>query len=329
MLRNRSWHQSTPSTPHFKDKKKKKLACGPGRHLGHHIKMSDKNAELDQSSTQGAGDSNSISSFEKVSLHSAEPSDRDSPVNSEHDVTTQEAAPPSGASQPSADLEMTSAELIDEITPADEEDAHLIAGDYSKPAAPSSGNSPSGRGGMDPVVRELEEAAAVAAAATAEAAAAAKQKIMQGAAGAKAFMSSLWSAFDDPSSTASREHESEQALRQRLGLGDDEAILEVFRCKLIQTYSPSNNDFTPPKNIAFTGLLHVASGHVCFELDGAGGVGTPVSVPKADLKAVVREGDALRVALSGDRELVIGAFSLPKLEVESAFALLTSLMPPV
>lgn len=287
-----------------------------------------KNAPLDQlqgAPSQDAGDTNSISSFEKVSLHSAEPSDRDSPVNSEQDIPAQPDQAPSGTPQPTGDLEITSAEPIDEITPADDEDAHLIAGDYyTKPAA-STGNSPSGRS-MDPVVRELEEAAAVAAAATAEAAAAAKQKILQGAAGAKAFMSSLWSAFDDPSTTAAKEHESEKALRERLGLDEDEAILEVFRCKLIQTYSPSNNDFTPPKNIAFSGLLHVASGHICFELDGAGGAGTPVSVPKADVKGVLREGDALRVALSGDRELVIGAFSLPKLEVESAFTLLSSLV---
>lgn len=286
-----------------------------------------KNTPLDQLQgppSHDAGDTNSISSFEKVSLHSAEPSDRDSPVNSEQDIPAAGQAP-NLTPQPAGEPEITSAEPIDEITPADDENSHLIAADYSKPAAASTGNSPSGRS-IDPIVHELEEAAAVAAAATAEAAAAAKQKIMQGAAGAKAFMSSLWSAFDDPSTTAAKELESEKALRERLGLEDNEAILEVFRCKLIQTYSPSNNDFTPPKNIAFSGLLHVASGHICFELDGSGGAGAPVSIPRADVKGVMREGDALRVTLSGDRELVVGAFSLPKLEVESAFTLLSSLV---
>ena len=178
------------------------------------------------------------------------------------------------------------------------------------------------------MVRELEEAAAVAAAALSETTTAAKQKIIQGAAGAKAFVSSLWSAFDSNTSTSQSlaSSQSEAELRQRLGLDEDEAILEVFRCKLIQQYAAVKNDFTPPKNIAFSGQLHVAARHIAFELDAAMGSGDPaISLAASEVVSVVREGDALRVGLSRGREMCVGAFSLPKLEVESAFALLSGL----
>jgi hypothetical protein len=140
-------------------------------------------------------------------------------------------------------------------------------------------------------------------------------------------MSSFWSAFDDPTTSAAKEQQNETELRQRLGLEDGEAILEVFRCKIIQSYSPTKNNFTGPKNIAFSGQLHVATGHVCFELDGTGGASAaPISISKKELVGVEREGDALRIELSGNRELIVGAFSLPRLEVESALTLVQSLV---
>jgi hypothetical protein len=251
-------------------------------------------------------DTGSISSFEKVSLaDSPEASDRDSPVPSDHE-TAPAAAPPTDAA----------GEEIEEMAP---EDA------ATQPEAACTTAAPPPAPKTDPMVRELEEAAAVAAAATAEAAAAAKQKLMAGANSAKAFMSSLWSAFDDQGASRAAEAASEAALRERLGLADDEPIFEAFRCKLIQQYAPANNTFTPPKNIAFSGVLHVAARHVCFELDGGGGAAAPVVIPAGELAGVSREGDALRVALTGDREVVVGAFSLPKLEVESALALLQGL----
>lgn len=258
-----------------------------------------------------ADDIDSISSFEKINLHSAEHSERDSPVPSK---------------QASAGL-TTAAE--EEILPVEEEQqpgTHGALEATTTTTTISNNASPSGRS-VDPVVRELEEAAAVAAAAATEAAAVTKQKFLEGADKAKAFMSSFWSAFDDPTTSAAKEQQSETALRQRLGLEENEAILEVFRCKLIQSYSPTRNDFTGSKNIAFSGQLHIATEHVCFELDGAGGAtAAPISIPKSELKGVEREGDALRIELTGDnREIIVGAFSLPRLEVESALTLLQSL----
>lgn len=270
-----------------------------------------------------ADDKGSFSSFEKINLHSAESSEQGSPAASDENagsMSTSVAGPTTAAEE--------------EIVPADEEDertntntnAPLLNAEPTTTTTTMSESSPSGRS-IDPVVRELEEAAAVAAAAAAEAAAATKQKFLQGAAGAKAFMSSFWSAFDDPSTTAAKDEQSELALRQRLGLLENEAILEVFRCKIIQSYSPTNNSFTGPKNIAFSGQLHVATGHVCFELDGAGGASAePISIPKNQIIGVVREGDALRIGLSEGRELIVGAFSLPRLEVESALTLLQGLV---
>lgn len=259
-----------------------------------------------------ADDKDSISSFEKINLHSVEHSERGSPVPS---------------SQTSAGLTTTPPVAEDEILPIEEEQQPGTHGNLETTTNTTLPNnaSPSGRS-IDPVVRELEEAAAVAAAAASEAAAATKQKFLEGADKAKAFMTSFWSAFDDPTTSAAKEQQSEAALRQRLGLQETEAILEVFRCKLIQSYSPSKNDFTGPKNIAFSGQLHVATEHVCFELDGAGGASAaPISIPRKELKGVHREGDALRIELLDNRELIVGAFSLPRLEVESALTLIQSL----
>ena len=161
-----------------------------------------------------AEDKDSVSSFEHVNLPSGD--EIESSPSSELDASTQPPPPP----------EITPAAIATNIQEQAEEILPAEGGDdgeyYSKPG-PSS-TSPNSRS-IDPVVRELEEAAAVAAAATAEAAAVAKDKIMKGAAGAKAFMSSLWSAFDDSSTAAAREEQSEKDLRQRLGLEENEAIL--------------------------------------------------------------------------------------------------------
>jgi len=260
-----------------------------------------------------ADDKDSISSFEKINLQSTENSERGSPVPS---------------NQTSAGLTTTAATAAkEEILPLEDEQQPDTNGasETTTNTNTSKNASLSGRN-VDPVVRELEEAAAVAAAAATEAAAATRQKFLEGADKAKAFMSSFWSAFDDPTDSAAKEHQSEAALRQRLGLQENEAILEVFRCKLIQSYSPTKNDFTGSKNIAFSGQLHIATGHVFFELDGAGGASAaPVSIPKSELKGVEREGDALRIELLDNRELIVGAFSLPRLEIESALTLLKSL----
>lgn len=176
----------------------------------------------------------------------------------------------------------------------------------------------------DPVVREFEEAAAVAAAVTKEAAAAAQQKLMKASKEMRGFVSSLWSSFDGPP----KQHEEKDAMqeiKEKLGLDEDENILESFRCKLIQQYVPSNNAFTQPKSIGFAGQLHIASGHIGFELDS--GSSSPICVSKNEMKGVKQEDMCIVVTLSGGRSLIFGHFSFPRLEVESACTLLNKLCP--
>ena len=178
--------------------------------------------------------------------------------------------------------------------------------------------------GKDPVVREFEEAAAVAAAVTKEAAAAAQQKLMKASKEMRGFVSSLWSSFDGPP----KQHEEKDAMqeiKEKLGLDEDENILESFRCKLIQQYVPSNNAFTLPKSIGFAGQLHIASAHIGFELDS--GSSSPICVSKNEMKGVKQEDMCIVVTLSGGRSLIFGHFSFPRLEVESACTLLNKLCP--
>lgn len=251
-----------------------------------------------------------MSSFEKIS-----------PAESGHTSPSDE--PPTDP-QPAPSNVMTSTDP--EIAPAP-----LSAPTAPPAAAPPKSNDP---------MRELEEAAAVAAAAAAGAAAhtkeAAKQatdKIIKGAAEARkeitSLVSTLWAAFDSPAESRSKQHGSAEDLRARLGLAEGEAILETFRCKLIQQYAPVGNSFTPAKNIAFSGQLHIATASVSFELDGAGGAAArPVHVPASNIAEFVREGDAIVVKLNGPGEaksFVLGQFALPKLEVDSALALLEHL----
>lgn len=176
----------------------------------------------------------------------------------------------------------------------------------------------------DPVVREFEEAAAVAAAVTKEAAAAAQQKLMKASKEMRGFVSSLWSSFDGPP-RQNEEKDAMQEIKEKLGLDEDENILESFRCKLIQQYVPSNNAFTQPKSIGFAGQLHIASAHIGFELDS--GSSSPICVSKNEMKGVKQEDMCIVVTLSGGRSLIFGHFSFPRLEVESACTLLNKLCP--
>ena len=174
-------------------------------------------------------------SFEKISA----PSERDSPAPSEvPDQPSEEIVDQPSEKipdQPSEEIEILPTEDDVLVVPAakgESEPEELDAGSAAAAPPPTHINR------MDPVVKELEEAAAVATAAATEAAAAAKAQIVKGATSAKAFMSSLWSAFDD-TNAAARHLQTESDLRKRLSLTDDEAILEVFRCKLIQSYVSS------------------------------------------------------------------------------------------
>lgn len=39
------------------------------------------------------------------------------------------------------------------------------------------------------------------------------------------------------------------AIQEGLGLDSGEAILESFKCSLLQTYTPANNPFTPDRQV--------------------------------------------------------------------------------
>lgn len=197
--------------------------------------------------------------------------------------------------------------------------AHSQEGDHPPNAASSQSTLGNPVGGMKEL-KELEEAATKAAVATRGAA-------IKFANEAKAFMSSIWSAFDDPEAMSSGAVTSDEQLAERLGLEPKEAILESFRCKLIQRYQ-SLNGLTPPKNIAFSGQLHIAAHHIVFELDNSSqmaadnSVGNNIRLDRQELKAVKRDGDVLHLEVKDGKDIIFGAFSFPKLEVESALALL-------
>lgn len=180
--------------------------------------------------------------------------------------------------------------------------------------------------------REFEEAAAVAAAVTREAAAAAQEKLLRASNEVKGFFGSLWGSMDDSvgvskSRQAASAAASSQDMKERFGIEDEEEkILESFRCKLIQQYVASNNSFTPPKTIGFSGQLHIASNYVIFEFDNRSN-GKPVVIPVADVNNVQQNEEEQRegvivMNLKGGRTLICGQFSFPKLEIESALLLL-------
>jgi hypothetical protein len=216
-------------------------------------------------------------------------------------------------------------------------------------AAPSPSSST-----KDPVLREIEEVASASLAATRDGAA----KLVKSAAEAKenltSFVSSLWSALDPPTVKPAVQVHTRMAgalsvsltinknrtlsllyvhllqdidtLKAHLGLDPTESVLESFRCKLIQAYRPATNTFTPSKTISFAAQLHIATASLCVELEGDR-EGRPVRVPAADIQSFAKQGDAVVISLVDGRSVVVGHFALPALEVDSALALLETLVP--
>lgn len=190
---------------------------------------------------------------------------------------------------------------------------------------------------VDPVMKEIEEAAAVAAVAAKEAANIAQQKITRGVAEAKAFMSSLWSFSLDGSDSGRRSakgsleaENGDERMRQHLGLESDEVVLEEFRCKILQRYHPIDNDFTQTKVIAFSGHFTIASASVVFELDSAAPDGqAPVRVPRSDIVGFSRDDNGqnkIILQLINGRQMILGQFRFPDLELDSCIALLEQLV---
>lgn len=252
-------------------------------------------------------------SFQDVHLEDDEPQDKDTRENVE-----EEQEPPLEAAADTKD------EGEGEIQP--DEDRNDLSNSTDPPVEKTKVDDQQAFG------REFEEAAAVAAAVTREAAAAAQEKLLRASNEVKGFFGSLWGSMDD-SVDASKSRQavsaaaSSQDMKERFGIEDeDEKILESFRCKLIQQYVASNNSFTPPKTIGFSGQLHIASNYVIFEFDNRSN-GKPVVIPVADVNNVQQNEEEQRegvivMNLKGGRTLICGQFSFPKLEIESALLLL-------
>lgn len=53
-------------------------------------------------------------------------------------------------------------------------------------------------------------------------------------------------------------------LHHQYGLSEDEALLEQFKCILLQPYKCADNEFTPPMQMAFPVSLSIFEHHFCF-----------------------------------------------------------------
>lgn len=117
-----------------------------------------------------------------------------------------------------------------------------------------------------------------------------------------------------------------------LGLEAGETLLESFGCVLWQTYTATNNFFTPVRQVPFPGSLHVTSQRLCFAFEDRGVA--PIKLPGKAIKGVSKAAadaaqglsERLELALEGaGQSLVLGGFTLGTLELDSALALVEHL----
>ncbi|PSC70335.1 hypothetical protein C2E20_6248 [Micractinium conductrix] len=117
-----------------------------------------------------------------------------------------------------------------------------------------------------------------------------------------------------------------------LGLEAGETVLESFSCQLWQSYTATNNFFTPVRQVAFPGSLHVTSSRLCFAFDDK--TVAPIKLPGRAIKGVAKLGadaaaglpERIDLTLDGSgQSLVLADFALQQLELDSALALLEHL----
>lgn len=177
--------------------------------------------------------------------------------------------------------------------------------------------------------KELETAAKLAT----ETAKEVSQRLLHGAAEARGNLSALIGKISLFGNDGKCEENSPAPdIRQLLQLKQDQAILESFRCKLLQRYTANNNNFTPSRTIAFSGILYmIGGGLLAFVLDALKDV-SPITVATSDLKGFVQlpAENALPARLEvqlgmNDETLVFGGFALGEIEIESASVLLEQL----
>ena len=152
---------------------------------------------------------------------------------------------------------------------------------------------------------------------------------------AQSLFRNMWQQFD-PLAGSSNAHSGgnpdDMDVKQRFGISSEtEKVLESFRCTLIQTYTPSDNTFTPIKAIGFTGTFHILDSHIAFEFDNVASNGKPIVIPLAEVDKVERDpanGGSLVCRLVGGRTFCVGRFVHGALELDSAELLLQGRNPP-
>ncbi|KAL4448254.1 hypothetical protein ABPG75_005473 [Micractinium tetrahymenae] len=223
------------------------------------------------------------------------------------------------------------------------------------PAAAAGGKSGQQQGELD-AVEAFEREALEAADKVAHAAEEVGQKLLHGAAEAKESLASLvggissWWANLDPTKPAgpssgdatagggggavrrAASPTDVAAAAEALGLEAGETVLESFGCVLWQTYTSTNNFFTPVRQVSFPGSLHVTSRRLCFAFEDKGVA--PIKLPGKAIKGVAKAAadaaqglpERLELALEGaGQSLVVGGFALGPLELDSALALVEHL----
>ena len=218
-------------------------------------------------------------------------------------------------------------ESVSEITEAEEEAPREqgVSGGYEEEPTQSASGEKTSLGGLLGN-KEIEEAATLAATVTREAAAAAQEGLLKASNEAKSFFGALWSSFEAPNASGGEQEKEASAsidIRERFSIqNDSEKILESFRCKLIQQYVASNNSFTKPKSIGFSGMFHILDSHVVFEFDNISN-GKPVVVSDEDIRDFLEEeAGVIVMTLRGSRTFVVGHFAYGSIELESAMNLL-------
>ncbi|GFR49492.1 hypothetical protein Agub_g11431 [Astrephomene gubernaculifera] len=118
-------------------------------------------------------------------------------------------------------------------------------------------------------------------------------------------LSSWWGSLDPApqpvrDETAERVASSNKAsseLQALFGLFPEEALVEHFRCKLLQTYAPNHNSHTPAIQMSFQGTLYVTDRHTCFCVEERGRK-IPFKVPHSQVVRATRQRPARKGDLS-------------------------------
>ncbi|CAD7698138.1 unnamed protein product [Ostreobium quekettii] len=147
-------------------------------------------------------------------------------------------------------------------------------------------------------------------------------------------LSSWWATLDPTAENgeqavegATTTNEGINGLQQHYGLSENEALLEQFKCKLLQSYCCSQNDYTPEMQMVFPIVLSIFEQHFCFTPEHRG-KRLPAAVEHARVTKVVRKdaegGPILDIALADGHTVLCGGFD-SETALDSALALMEHL----